>query len=129
AGVTPAGRSSALRTRMGAVVHAAQTFRVHVAVHLRGRQRAVAEQLLNRSQVSATLEQVSRERVTETVGMREDASHRGGVESPTARRDEQRVLGAAGQRRSRVLQVARDAKRRLLPERDDPLLIALATDP
>src|SRR5438034_10630414 len=61
--------------------------------------------------------------------MREDASHRRGVEPPTSRRDEQRILGAARELRSPVLQVARDAERRLFAERDDALLAALSADP
>ena len=58
---------------MGAVVDAAEPPSVHVAVELRGRQGAMAEKLLDRSQVGAALEQVRRERVPQPVRMREHA--------------------------------------------------------
>ena len=48
---------------MRPVVDATQALRVDVAVHLRRRQRAVAQQLLNRPQISAAFEQVRGERV------------------------------------------------------------------
>src|SRR5262245_48186623 len=45
-----------LRARVAPVVDAAQAARVDMAVHLRRRERAVAQQLLDRAQVGAALE-------------------------------------------------------------------------
>jgi hypothetical protein len=46
-----------------AVVDAPQAAAVHVAVQLGGRERAVAEELLDRAEVGAALQEVRRERV------------------------------------------------------------------
>ena len=56
-----------LRARVRAVVDPAQAARVDVAVDLRRRERRVAEQLLDRAQVGAALEEVRRVRVAEAV--------------------------------------------------------------
>ena len=77
---------------MGAVVDAAEALRVDVAVDLRRRERAVAEELLDRAQVGAALEQVRRERVPQAVRVREHAAQRRGVEPAAARGEEERVL-------------------------------------
>ena len=80
---------------MRAVVDLPQEAGVHVAVHLRRRERAVAEQLLDRAQVGAALEQVRREGVPQAVRMRKQAAERARVETAAARREEERVLGSA----------------------------------
>ena len=85
---------------MRAVVDLAQAARVDVAVHLRRRERAVAEQLLDRAQVGAALEQVRRERVPQPVRVRKQAAQRARVEPAAARREEERVLGAARELRA-----------------------------
>ena len=108
------------------VVDLAQALGVDVAVHLRGRERGVAEQLLDRAQVGAALEQMRRERVPEPMRVRDEPAERRRVEPAAARREEQRVLGAAGELRPRLAEVARDEVRGLLAERDDAVLRALA---
>ena len=57
---------------MRLVVDAPQAAAVDVAVQLRGRQRAVAEEVLDRAQVGAAFEQMGCERVPQAVGMGED---------------------------------------------------------
>ena len=86
----------------------------------------MAEQLLDRAQVGAALEQVRRERVAQPVRVGDEAAQRRGVEPAAARREEERVLGAARELRARLAQVARDEARRLLAERHDAVLRALA---
>src|SRR5581483_3398172 len=71
-------------SRMGVVIDAPEALRVDVAVHLRGRERAVAEELLNRAQVRSALEQVRGERVTEPVRVWHETPQRGGVEAAAA---------------------------------------------
>ena len=85
---------------MGPVIDLAQPLAVHVAVRLRRRERAVAEQLLDHPQVGAALEQVRRKGVTQSVRVREQPPERARVESPSARGDEQRVLGAVDELRT-----------------------------
>ena len=69
---------------MRTVVDAAQVARVDVAVELRRRERAVAEQLLDRAQVGAAVEQVGRERVPEAVRVGDDPAQRARVEAAAA---------------------------------------------
>src|SRR5439155_9871161 len=116
------------RARMGLVVDLPQARRIDVAVHLRRRERAVPEQLLDRAQVGAALEEMRRERVPETVWVREESPERARVETAAAGGEEERVLGPARELRTRLPQVDGDAVRRLLAERHDPLLVALAAD-
>src|SRR5690242_8511338 len=99
---------------MRAVVDLPQAASVDVAVHLRRRERAVAEQLLDRPQVGAALEQMRRERVAQAVGMRQQAAERAGVEPPAARREEERVRGAASELWPRLTQVGGQQERGLL---------------
>ena len=61
-----------LSSRMGRIEDASQPLSTHVSVYLRRGQVGVAEQLLNRPQIGAPVEQVRRERVSERVGMRGD---------------------------------------------------------
>jgi hypothetical protein len=111
---------------MRAVIDAPEAAPVHVAVDLRRREGAVPEQLLDRAQVGAALEQVGREGMPEPVRVRDQAPERARVEPTAAGREEDRVGGAARQRGAAVTQVAGEAVSRLLAERYDALLAALA---
>src|SRR2546421_6219798 len=113
---------------MRAVVDLSQARSVHVAVHLRGGERAVAEQLLDRAQVGAALEQMRRERVAQAVRVWKQPPERARVEPTPARGEEKRVHRAARQLRPRVAEVDRPAVGGLLAQRHDPLLVALAPD-
>src|SRR5262249_25669657 len=117
----------ALRAGVCAVVHPAQAPPVDVAVDLRRRQGRMAEQLLNRPKVGAAFEEVRRERVAQPVRMRRDPAQRARVQPPPADGEEQGVLGARSELRSRPLEVARKPPARLLAEGDDALLAALAS--
>ena len=55
----------------------------------------MAEQLLDRAEVGAALEQMRREGVAKAMRMRDEPAERRGVEAPAACREEERVLGAA----------------------------------
>src|SRR5439155_10417662 len=92
-------------TRMRAVVDTAQPLAVDVAVHLGRRQRRMTEQLLDRAQVGAALEQVRRERVPKPMRVRDEPPQRAGVEAPAAGGEEERALGAAREQWARVAQV------------------------
>src|ERR671915_1637713 len=86
----------------------------------------MAEQLLDRAQVGAAFQQVRGERVPQPVRVGEDPPERARVEPSSARRQEERVLGAARERRPRLAEVATDPVRGLLAEWDEALLAALA---
>jgi aminopeptidase len=86
----------------------------------------VAEQFLDRSQVSAPLKEVRRKCVAQPVRVRDEPSECRGVEPPSTRREEERVLGAAGELWTRLAEVARDEARGLFSQRDEPILAALA---
>src|SRR5690348_12869278 len=111
---------------MRVVVDTAQPLRIDVRVHLRRRQRAVPEQLLDRAQVGAALEQVRREGVTQTVRVWHETPKSARVQPPSARGEEQCVLGATRELGPRVSQVAGEPQRRLLTERNDAVLRTLA---
>src|SRR6266511_3289580 len=113
---------------MGPVIDAAQAFSVDVAVHLRGREGAVAEQFLDRPEVGAAFEEMRGERVPEPVRMGEHAPQRRRVEAAAAGGEEEGILGAARELRPRLAQVAREPVRCLLAERHRALLAALASD-
>ena len=93
---------------MRVVVHLAEPLCVDVAVHLRRRQGRMAEELLDRAQVGAALEQMGCERVAEAMRMRDEAAHRRRVETATARRQEERVVRSTCELRARLSEVARD---------------------
>ena len=59
---------------MRPVVDATEATAVDVRIDLRGRERAVAEQLLDRPQIGAALQQVGCERVPQAVRMRQEAA-------------------------------------------------------
>ena len=88
---------------MRAVVDPAQALAVDVAVDLRRRERAVAEQLLDHAQVGAALEQVRRERVAQPVRVRADraaaCSCRAAARARRGRARPRRRARAAGARR------------------------------
>src|SRR5256886_13509862 len=95
-------------------------------VDLGGRQRAVAEQFLDRAQVGPALEQVGGEGVTQPVRVRKQPSERARVQAPAPGGEEQRVFGSAGQLGACLPKVARHPVTGLLAERDVALLAALA---
>src|SRR5437899_10139524 len=95
-------------------------------INLRGRQRAVAEQFLDRAEVGSALEQVSGEGVAQPVRVRQQPSERAGVQTPAAGGEEQGILGGAGQLGACLPQVTRHPVTGLLAERDVALLAALA---
>ena len=68
------------------------------------------------------------ERVPQPMRVRADAAQRARVEPASTRGDEERVLGAADELRSRLADVTGEPVRGLLAERDDALLAALAAD-
>ena len=74
-----ARNASTSGSRVRSVIHLAEPSSVHVAVRLRGRQRAVAEQLLDHAQVCAALEQVRGERVAQPVRVGEEPPDRARV--------------------------------------------------
>ena len=84
---------------MGEVIDLPETFGVHMAIDLRGRERGVAEQLLDRPQVGAAFEQVRRERVAQAMRMRKEAAERARVEPLAPNGEEESVVGAAGELR------------------------------
>ncbi len=86
----------------------------------------MAEELLDRSQVGAALEQVGRERVAQAVRVANEAAQGRRVEPVSARREEERIVGAARELRARLAEIARHEARRLLAERHDPVLSAFA---
>jgi len=88
----------------------------------------VAEQFLDRAQVGTAFEQVGGEGVTQAMWMRQQPSQRACVQAPASRREEERVLGAAGQFGARAMEVARQPVGGLLAERNHPLLAALPVD-
>ena len=98
-GGVPRPPAARLRPRVRVVVDPAQAAGVDVAVDLGRRERGVAEELLDRPQVGATLEQVRRVGVAESVRVREEPAEDAGVEPPAADGDEQRVAGASYERR------------------------------
>ena len=84
------------------------------------------EELLDRAEVGAALEQVRRERVAELVRVRADPAERARVEPLAARGQEQRRFGTANELGARIADVQRDPVGGLLAERDHALLVALA---
>ena len=108
------------------VVDPPQPAGVDVAVDLGRRERRVAEQLLDRAQVGAALEQVGRVRVTQPVRVAHQPAEGRRVERAAADREKQRVVCASREGRARVAEVGRDRMRRPLAERHDALLAALA---
>src|SRR6476661_10376615 len=74
------------------VVDAAQAAAVYVAVQLRGRKRAVAEEVLDRAQVGAAFEEMGCERMAQSMRMRKHAAQRRRVQALASCREEQRVL-------------------------------------
>ena len=86
------------------------------------------EQLLDRPQVGAPLEQMGCVRVSEAVRVREEPPERARVESSAAHGDEHGVARPACERRPPVAQPEPEAPRRFLAEWHEPFLAALAAD-
>ena len=101
----------------------------------------MAEQLLDRAQVRAALQQVRRERVAQ--GVRVDAALERGVPRPDAQpaahvggrqpaaglaEEQRRLVAAAREGRAGALEVARERAQRGLAGGNDPRLGALALD-
>jgi aminopeptidase len=86
----------------------------------------VPEQLLDRPEIGAALQQVRGERVAQPVWVRDESPQGRGVEPPSTRRKEKRPLGTARELRPRLTQVAGDEARRLLAEWHDSVLAAFA---
>ncbi len=113
---------------MRAVVDAAQAAPVDVAVDLSRRQRAVPQQLLDRPQVGASLEQVGRERVPQAVRVRKQPPEHARVEPAPAGGEEKSVLGAAREQRAGVAQVQAQPVGGLFAERHRAFLASLPAD-
>src|SRR5688500_4783644 len=113
---------------VGEVIDLPQALGVDVAIDLRGRERGVAEELLDRAQVGAALEQVRGEGVPQPVGVGEHPANRARVEPPAADGEEEGVLGAAREARADVAQVEPEQERRLFAERHSALLASLPAD-
>ena len=111
---------------MSLVVDAPEATAVDMAVQLRRRQRTMAQELLDGSEVGAAFHWMRRERMSQPVWVGEYATQRRGVEPLATRRQEQRVLRARHQLRSRFAEIARKQMARFLAERDEALLAALA---
>ena len=86
----------------------------------------MAEELLDRPQVGAALQQMGGEGVAEPVWVGEEAPQRGRVQRAPAGGEEERVLRAARQLGPAALELDAQTIGRLLAERDDALLAALA---
>src|SRR6185503_15207754 len=114
--------------RVRAVVDAAQAAGVDVAVDLGRRQRRVAEQLLDRAQVGAALEEVRRVRVAEAVRVGKEPAEGARVEPATACGEKHRVARPPRERGSSVPEPASETPGGLLAERHEALLAALAAD-
>src|SRR5690348_15699804 len=114
---------------------------LYPSVNLRRRDGGVAQELLDRAEVGAALEQVRGERVAQGVRRHaalhlgpprprpQAAAHVGGRQAPAGLREEQRRLAVAGlEGGTGALEVARDRSQGGLAGRHDPGLAALARD-
>ena len=88
----------------------------------------MAEELLDRAEVGAALEEIGRERVAKPVRVRKQPTESRGLERAAARGEKQPIFGTASKMRAPILEVAPQAVCSLLAERDCPLLPALAAD-
>ena len=130
---------------MRAVVVGALLALRQVRVHLRGRERLVAKELLHRAQVRTVVQQVRRERVADgvraDVGVEADlheilgdlAAHRAAREARTVLVHEERRIGARDESSSAHLcvehvEVVAQALQRVRAQRHEALAAALATD-
>src|SRR5438067_10785525 len=124
---------------MAAEIHIAATAVAHVRVELGRGQIRVAEHLLDAAQVGAALEEMSRERVAQQVGMdapglepralgeaAEDQEGAGAGQRASLRVQEELRPVATVEIWASVRQVAPQRVRRVAADRHDPLLAALA---
>src|SRR6185503_13021047 len=121
------------RPRMGRVVHAHQVLRAHVGVALGGGETAVAQQLLDETEIRTRPQHVGGEAVAEGVGRdplgdagapragAHDAQRAPRGEPAAPRVEEERPAPPAAPG-----QVGREGLERRLPDRNDALLAALA---
>ncbi len=134
-----------MRERVSGVVDLEQVLGRNMGVALRRRERGVAQELLDRAQIRAAVEQVRRARVTERMRMKigstgteravfvDEQLHGPNAEPPAARRNEDRprIHGA----RLRMLQRRADAEIRLQrrhtfsAEGHETLFVSLSADP
>src|SRR5206468_2690410 len=105
-----------LGPRVRAVIDLAEPARVDVAVHLRRRERGVTEQLLDRAEIGAALEQVGCERMPEPVRMTEDPAHRARVEPSAPHREKEGLVSAADEPGAPVAEVAGELRGGFFPE-------------
>src|SRR6185503_2225395 len=146
--VTSVAKVTDLRSGVRPVVDAPQAAAVDVAVDLRGRERAVPEQLLDHPEVGTPLEQVGGEGMPEAVRVGRQAAEGAGVEAAAAGGEEDRVLRACGaaplwprsadfagaacslerELRASLAEVVREPVRRLLAERHRPFFPTLAAN-
>src|SRR5471032_533831 len=110
--------SPVLRSGMGMVIDLAEALGVDVAVHLGGRQRGVAQELLDRAEVGAAFEQMRRERMPEPMRVGDEPAQRRRVQPSSVGRQEQRVVRATRELWPRVAEIPRDEERGLFAERD-----------
>ena len=101
---------------MRVVVDAAEAARVDVAVDLGRRERGVPQELLDRAEVGAALEEMGRVCVAEPVRMGDEAAQHARVQPAPAGREEQCVAGAGREVRAAIAQVPRNLERRDLAE-------------
>src|ERR1019366_5625417 len=130
-----------LRSRVTAGVGASQSRGLYLSVDLRSRNARVPEQLLDRPQVGAAVQQMGCEGVTEGVRMHRAAqpgprrpdpqstADIRGRQRATGFRQQQRRLLVVGERRASALQVALQRAQRRLPDRHQAGLRTLALDP
>ena len=85
----------------------------------------MAQQLLDRPQVCAAVEQVRRERMAQPMRVGDDPAQRARVEAASASGEEERIVRSSRQLRPSLPQIAPEPERRLLAERDDALLASL----
>src|SRR6187431_892733 len=97
-----------------------------MAVDLRRRERGVAEELLDDTEVRSAFQEMRCEGVAEPMGVAQEPPNGAGVEAATAHGEEDGVIRAGAELRSAELEVARELERGLLSEWDDALLPSLA---
>ena len=86
----------------------------------------MSEELLDRPEVGAALEEVRGEGVAEAVGVGQQLAEGRGLERLPARGEEERVERAPRQVRAPIFQIAPQVVGRLFSQGNDPFLAALA---
>ncbi len=88
----------------------------------------MAEELLDRPQVRAALEQVRRVGMAQTVGVSNEPAQHARVEAPPAHREKERIARTTREGGTAVAQPGADAPRRLLADGHETLLVALSAN-